>query len=234
MTTPTADILREAIARAPRATLPDITKALWAANLAGQITDTDAEALDEAIRARAAVAAIAPSSPRRVGSRPRTDASMMRRRRLAASGRMPPAIAAHYTLAEQAVLAVVATQVARHQRCYLAATMIAAIAGVSPSTVKAALRRARDLGHLLAQVRPRPGGRHDTTIRTIIAPEWVAWLRMPRRDDRYLGMTAEGGGGKSPDATDTVILDGVNMISRKGSTKRRKRAADLKVRPPLG
>ena len=47
--------------------------------------------------------------PRRaVGSRPRTDTSMERRRRWAASGRLPPALAARFTLAEQAVLAMVA------------------------------------------------------------------------------------------------------------------------------
>ncbi len=49
----------------------------------------------------------------RSGSRPRTDASMERRRSWAASGRMPPRLACRFTLAEQAVLAVVASEISK-------------------------------------------------------------------------------------------------------------------------
>jgi hypothetical protein len=64
------------------------------------------------------------------GSRPRTDASMERRRSWAASGRMPPRLACRFTLAEAAVLAVVADQVGKVEACELTLDHIAALAGV--------------------------------------------------------------------------------------------------------
>ena len=86
-------------------------------------------------------------NPRRpVGTRPRTSASMDRRRRWAASGRLPPQIAARFTLAEQAVLAVVAAEAAKRGACTLTLDHIAAWAGVCRSTVKNALREARQHG----------------------------------------------------------------------------------------
>jgi hypothetical protein len=47
------------------------------------------------------------------------DASLERRRRWAASGRLPPSITACFTLAEQAVLALVAAETARRNDCRL-------------------------------------------------------------------------------------------------------------------
>ena len=57
---------------------------------------------------------IAQEAPRGPSARARVpDASMERRRRWAASGRLPPGIAARLTLAEQAVLSLVAAEVAQ-------------------------------------------------------------------------------------------------------------------------
>ena len=60
---------------------------------------------------------------------------MERRRSWAAAGRLPPKLAARFTLAEQAVLAVVAVEVARHGACTLTIGHIAALTGVSATTV---------------------------------------------------------------------------------------------------
>jgi hypothetical protein len=107
------EIRRQAEA-APRAALPAVASALWKAFGEGHVSEVEAEALSGLIEARKL-----PERPKdlsqcpneasrsRIGSRPRTDASMARRRRWAASGRLPPGLAARFTLAEQAVLAVV-------------------------------------------------------------------------------------------------------------------------------
>lgn len=179
------DHLRDGIARAPRASLGQISARVWGAFSDGAITDAQAETLIAEIELRRAIPAPAPAAPRRVGSRPRTSAHLERRRRWAASGRLPPQVAVHYTQAEQAVLALVAAEVSRHGTCTLATAHIASIAGVSYSTARAALRHAREAGHITITHRPRPGGRNDTNIVVIVSREWQAWNRLSRRDAPY-------------------------------------------------
>ena len=160
-------------------------------------------------------------SPRRaVGSRPRTDASMERRRRWAASGRLPPGLAARFTLAEQAVLALVAAETVRRKDCRLSIENMAAVAGVCRSTVKNAIREARQLGLLTVEERQITGFRNDTNILRIISPEWLAWIRLARKPARHhcdgdtlaKGYAAQptpssGGGVKSVTSTPTEVLD---------------------------
>ena len=68
----------------------------------------------EAIEARRALPPPQRPVQRRLGSRPRSPASMERRRRWAASGALPPQLASRFTLAEQAVLAVIAAEHVNH------------------------------------------------------------------------------------------------------------------------
>ncbi|MDP4027005.1 transcriptional regulator [Methylobacterium sp. NEAU 140] len=176
-----ADEIRRAVEAAPRVKLPAVAAMLWRAFGAGQVTEAEAETLSELIEARK-IPPATPAAPRRaVGSRPRTDASLERRRRWAASGRLPPQLAARFTLAEQAVLAVVASEVMKHGRCTLAHGHLAALAGVSDSTVKRALRAARVAGLLNVEVRRVSAFRNDTNVVTIAAPEWTSWLRLAPR-----------------------------------------------------
>src|SRR3954454_17998134 len=109
---------------------------------------------------------------------------MERRRRWAASGRLPPALAARFTLAEQAVLAVVAAEHRKRGDCRLTNGELADVAGVSITTVKNAMRAARALNLLAIQERRLSAFRNDSNITKIISREWLAWLRL-------------GGGGKS-------------------------------------
>lgn len=150
-------------------------------------------------------------SPRRaVGSRPRTDTSMERRRRWAASGRLPPAIAARFTLAEQGVLALVAAEVARRKDCRLAVGHLAAIVGVAETTVRNAIREAVKLGLVTVEERRVTGFRNDTNIVRIVSAEWTAWLRLARKPTRYQGSPDTlqvGGGCKSAKGTPTEVLD---------------------------
>src|SRR3954449_10010113 len=122
------DQLRRAVEASPRAELPTVSALLWKAYAAGQVTEAEAAALSEAIEARRALPAAPKPVQRRFGSRP-TPASLERRRRWAASGALPPALASRFTLAETAVLAVIAAEHVKQGRCVLTLDHIAALAG---------------------------------------------------------------------------------------------------------
>ena len=204
-----ADHLRAAIEAAARSTLPVITAQLWRAYGEGQITEAEAEALSSLIELRQVATQKPAAEPRKgVGSRPRTDASMERRRRWAASGRLPPALAARFTLAEQAVLSLVAAETCRRKDCRMSIDHMAAVTGLSRSTVKNAIREAAKLGLLTVEERRLTGFRNDTNIVRIVSAEWTAWLRLTRkRKDEAPAALPEGGGVKSVTGTPTEILD---------------------------
>ncbi|MCJ2142415.1 helix-turn-helix domain-containing protein [Methylobacterium sp. E-066] len=239
------DEIRRQVEAAPRAALPAVTAALWRAYSEGKVTEAEAEALSGLIEARTLstgrprseqtpnpTETVTPQTgdptknvsgltgaPRRpgVGSRPRTDASMERRRRWAASGRMPQAIVARFTLAEQAVLSLVAAEVARRKDCRLSIENMAAVAGVCRSTVKNAIREAARLGLLTVEERQITGFRNDTNIVRIVSPEWLAWLRLARKGNTAWPTSAQGegrhgptfqrGGVKSVTSTPTEVPD---------------------------
>ena len=134
------------------------------------------------------------ASARRCGSRRRSSESLARRRRWAASGRLPPQIAAKFTPAEAAVLAVVAAEAAKRGDCRLTVGHIAALAGVGESTVRNAVREARHLGLLTVEERRLTAFRNDTNIIRIISPEWRARLRLEG---------GQGGGCKFVKGTDS-------------------------------
>ena len=172
--------IREAVAKAPRGELPRMSAALWKSHAAGAIGDAEAQDLAELIHARKAIPTI-PIARRHVGSRPRSPESVERRRRWTSSGWLPPHIAAQFTMAECAVLAVVAEQIARHGRCALALDHLAALAGVSRSTAKNALREAAGLRLVSIKLRPIRPFRHDTNVITIVSREWTSWISMRSR-----------------------------------------------------
>ena len=216
-----ADEIRRQAEAAPRAALPAVTAAMWRAYNEGQITEPEAEDLSLLIEARRTCADIGLPTPdrigspvrRSVGSRPRTGASMERRRRWAASGRLPPGLATRFTLAEQAVLALVAAETARRGDCRLAVGHIAAVAGLSETTVRNALKEARRLGLVTVEERRVTGFRNDTNITRIVSAEWIGWLRLARKGDPQskLGSCTrvsamKGGGCKSPNRTHTQVL----------------------------
>ena len=168
-----------------------------------------------------------------MGSRPRADASMERRRRWAASGRLPPGLAARFTLAEQAVLALVAAETARRKDCRLSIEGMAAVTGVCRSTVKNAVREARRLGLLTVEERQITGFRNDTNVLRIVSAEWLAWLRLARRGDplpNRRGQAAsspQGGGVKSATSTSTEVLTLLESRKTEASKGCRRAAGDL-------
>ena len=135
--------IRRAVMASPRGRLAEISGAVWKGFAAGAIGEEDAQQLAELIEAKKTIPA-APAQPRRrVGSRPRSPESMERRRRWTSSGWLPPQVAARFTMAENAVLAVIAAEVSRRGQCMLTIGAIAAQAGVCKSTVRNALRQAQ-------------------------------------------------------------------------------------------
>jgi hypothetical protein len=187
--------LRRAVETSPRAELPAVSQLLWRAYAAGHVTEGEAEELTALIETRKAVVQVDNINlkPRRlVGSRPRSSASMERRRRWAASGCLPPQIAARFTLAEQSVLAVIAAENRKRGDCRLTNKEIADVAGVSITTVKNALRAARALNLLSVEERRLNAFRNASNVVRITSPEWRAWLRL-------------GGGGKSVPRSPTQL-----------------------------
>src|SRR3954451_2443025 len=120
--------LRRAVEASPRVELAKVASLLWRAYAAGQVSEDQASELSDLIESRRALPAPQRPLQRRLGSRPRSPASMERRRRWAASGALPPALATRFTLAETAVLAVIALEAAKSGACTLTVGHIAALA----------------------------------------------------------------------------------------------------------
>lgn len=99
-----------------------------------------------------------------------------RRRRWAASGWLPPNLAARFTCGELSALSVIASHVHRSAECRLALGAIVAIAGCSRTTAQNAIRAAQALGLLTKRERRHRGRRSETNVLTITNPEWLAWL----------------------------------------------------------
>ena len=232
-----ADELRRAIEVASRIALPAVAALMWKAYGAGQVSEAEAEALSGLIEVRQLSGSERSAEqvenrvrgPRaRVGSRPRTDASMARRRRWAASGRLPPGLASRFTLAEQAVLSLVAAETVRRKDCRLAVGHLAAIVGVAETTVRNAIREARKLGLVTVEERRVTGFRNDTNVVRIVSAEWTAWLRLARKGavlDTHPSL-AEGGGCKSAKRTPTDVSYSVNSVTRNPRKGCRQAASD--------
>lgn len=175
------EITRAQIARAPRSEISGILSCVYGALAAGEITEDEAAVLEAAGNLRRSLPPAPPPARKVVGSRPRTSASIARRRRWAASSRLPPALAEQFTPSETGVLALIAAEVARHGDCRLAVEHMAAVVGTCATVVRSAIREARRLGLLSVEERRRAGRRNDTNILQIVSALWAGWLRLGRR-----------------------------------------------------
>jgi hypothetical protein len=197
-----AQQLAGAIAAAPLSTLDDLSRDVWRALAAGMLDDTDAQQLAEVIHARRTVARALETAGRAQEGRPgparswsyfppprppqgpqSRARSLVRRRRLAASGPLPPHLAARFTCGELAALRIVADQVrasgGRHVMtgsCARTLPEIAARAGVSVSTARNAIRTAARLGLLTVEERRRHCAPNLANVVRIVSAEWLAWL----------------------------------------------------------
>ena len=205
--------------------IDDIARDLWRVHGDGLIADADAERVaaqvEEArrrIRPADTVAVRAPRVPRAASNFPPRRrhcaspdrlASRTRRRRLASSGPMPPALASGFTEGQRAVLRVVADEVRAKGSCTLPLAAIAARAGVCVTLARDAIRLAAGDGLAVIIERRRRGRPNLTNIVRIISREWLAWI-------------ARGTGYKKPDPTDNMCktLPKIVASTDKGQPKK--------------
>jgi hypothetical protein len=156
---------------------------------------------DADIQAKIAAAPDRAGLPRAPRCRPHTRSpdrqrSLERRRRCAASGAVPAAIAANFTTGEIAALAIIAAEVRKCGSCALFVAAIAAKAGVGHTTAQNAVRRAVELGLIHRQERRQSRTRSWANVLSIVSAEWRAWLRLGSRQNppafRNAGPTNNG------------------------------------------
>jgi hypothetical protein len=195
MTTHAYNALASAIEGAARSQLDDYSRQLWKAHGAGIVADDQAQRLAELIQRRrgaqpgpCSLATAAPAlAPRYLIQRspeqrsPNRRASLLRRREHAATGPLPPVIAATFTVGELAVLKVISDEWLAHGACDLSRNELGARAGVVVTVVKRAVRYAEGCGLISVQRRPRSGRKNLTNIIRIIRAEWIDWLSKGRR-----------------------------------------------------
>jgi hypothetical protein len=219
-----AEQLSQAIGAARTvAMLDNVSRLTWRGLSEGLIDDDDATRLSVAIEAgRAALKAKGQvKAPSPAISRPRpcrsTDKarSLSRRRQLAMSGAMPGNIAHAFTMGEIAALSVIARECQRRGRCTWFMDKIAAVAGVSRTTARNALRQAQALGLVTVEERRHQGARSDSNVIQIVSREWQAWLRL------------EGGGCKNAKPTSTEYKSKGESAPKKPVISGRKRSESL-------
>jgi hypothetical protein len=201
------DTLRTLVLELPRSRLPEASRLLWLALAEGAVTEDQASELDALVKMRLATprpSELPRSQRRSVGSRPRSEASLRRRRMHVASGMMPPEIAASCTQGEAAALAIIAYEHVAKGACDLPIGAIAAKAGVCATTVRNALRLAKRLGLIKVEERRLAYDRSLPNVVTIVDSGWAAWLRFRGSKVRK---GADRGGCKSALPTDTHRSD---------------------------
>lgn len=169
------------------AALDHIAKLVWQGIGADAVTEEQAHALLERLqgkrgkaRAERPTIGLQPGRPsifppRRPQLSPRSAKCLARRRQLAASGPMPPQLAAQFTLAELAALMIVRDEVRARGCCDRSIAEIAARAGVGRTTVQNALRLAARLCLVIVQERRRDGQKNLPNVIRIVSREWLAW-----------------------------------------------------------
>lgn len=228
-----AQSARAAIAAARSlARLEACSRAVWADWEAQRLDDAQAQTLAEAIEARrrqlrgldmatrAPAVAAAPVRPscfppkRKAPSSPDRVASRERRRVLATSGVMPPALAARFTVGELAALRIVADAVRGTGDCRMTLGEIAARAGVGITTARRGLREAAALGLVTIEERRRHRRPNLPNVVRIVSATWRAWIaRGVRRETAPApAASSEGGGRQKARATDKASY----RSSRKG------------------
>src|SRR5689334_7947303 len=173
--------------------LDHLSRSIWQSLAAGAVADDDAQALAERLHARRSVlrgeikpVGLPPGRPslfplRRLQRPPQRPVAIARRRHLAASGPMPPALACKFTVSELAVLRIIGDEVRQHGQCDRCVDELAARAGVCRRMVQNAIREAARLGLLTIEERRREGRRNLPNVVRIVENEWMLWLTRGRR-----------------------------------------------------
>src|SRR3954464_7033582 len=179
--------------------LDHLSRSIWQGLAAGAVADDDAQSLAERLHACRSIlrgdlkpvglVGIPPGRPslfppRRRQRAPQRPIAIARRRHLAASGPMPPALARKFTVSELAVLRIIGDEVRQHGLCDRCVDEIAARAGVCRRMVQNAIREAARLGLVTIEERRREGRRNLPNVVRIVSKEWSSWLARGGRSSR--------------------------------------------------
>ena len=169
------------------AQLDHLSRTIWQALAAETVTDTEAQGLAELLHTRRAAIreAVVPAGiplgrvtlfpAKRLQRAPERSVAIERRRRLAFSGPMPPALgSAGSPPGSSRSCASSATRSLRNGACGLCIDAIAARAGVCRRLAQAAIRLAEGDGLLTIQERRHQGRKSDPNMVRIISREWLA------------------------------------------------------------
>jgi hypothetical protein len=189
------------------ARIDDLARDLWQEFAAGRLNDEQAENLAarvedrrREIRPQDKTAVRVPDLPRIAASyfpaknknptSPDRAASRARRRRLACSGPMPPALACMFTTGQLAVLRIVADEFRDKGACELPLGAIAARAGVCVTLARDAIRLAAGDGLLIVEERRQHRAKNLPNRVRVISREWITWIkRGPGGGSKFLGAT---------------------------------------------
>ncbi|KQT51175.1 hypothetical protein ASG43_21460 [Aureimonas sp. Leaf454] len=171
--------LLDRVRSTPREGLTRVLTDAWVLSADGKLNDDEAAEVERAVRARQQPGARREVIGRRGPSR-RTEeqraGALARRRLLAASGALPPDVAARFSVAEQAVLMVVAVEVARRGDCRMSVGELSARAGCSQRSAQNAVRKAASAGLISVEARKVARRRNDTNVLRVIDRAWRRWL----------------------------------------------------------
>jgi hypothetical protein len=171
------------------AQMDEVSRQLWQGHGSGALGDQEAQSLAERLHGRrcAIRESIRPVGipagrtslfpPRRSPMSADKAASRSRRRLLACSGPMPPALAARFTTGQLAVLRIVADEITTKGVCGLCIDAIAARAGVCRRLAQNAIRLAEGDGLLTIEERRHEGRKNSPNLVRVISREWQAWMR---------------------------------------------------------
>src|SRR6185503_19677022 len=122
--------------------------------------------------------------PKRRQRAPQRPIAIARRRHLAASGPMPPALACKFTVSGLAALRIIGDEVRQHGQCARCVDEIAARAGVCRRMVQNAIREAARLELVTIEERRREGRRNLPNVIRIVSKESSSWLARGGRSSR--------------------------------------------------
>jgi hypothetical protein len=190
------------------AQMDEVSRQLWQGHGSGALGDQEAQSLAERLHGRrsairegirpvgipAGRASLFP--PRRSPVSADKAASRDRRRLLACSGPMPPALAARFTTGQLAVLRIVADEIAAKGVCGLCIDAIAARAGVCRRLAQNAIRLAEGDGLLTIEERRHEGRKNSPNLICVISREWQAWIRRGGNQKRHGVVFGPAGSGE--------------------------------------
>ncbi|WP_147276014.1 hypothetical protein [Pelagibacterium lacus] len=155
---------------------------------------------------------------RRLQRSPDRERSIHRRRTLAATWPMPPAMAGSLTTSQVAYARIVSDEVKRSGDCRLTLDEIAARGGMCRKTAKRAQDRLTELGWVKVTERPVRGRKHLSNVVAIASAEWMTWIKMGPKPSRRIG-------GHSCPTTENQSIplnSSVPLERQKGALERRK------------